>query len=93
MHPLGNPEEQTPITVTDIAQEIVLGYGYSSVELQNTGSNDIYFGKYSTLTSARGGVIYSNGDRKSFESCPTGWKVSVLCASGKTSTLRIIYYI
>jgi hypothetical protein len=90
--PLGNPEEQTPISVTATAAEIEIYYGLRSVEFQNTGSNDVYFGKLSTLTSARGGIIYSNGDRKIFENIPSGWKISFLCETGKTSTLRRIDY-
>ena len=92
-NPLGNPEDQTPLTITDTPQEVTLGYGLSSLEAQNSGNSDIYYGKYSTLTSARGGIIYSAGDRKSWENCPTGWKISFVCATGKTSTLRLIYYV
>jgi hypothetical protein len=92
-NPLGNPEDQDVITVTSAVQTITIGYGLSSLEIQNSGSNDIYYGKADTLTSARGGVIYSNGDRKSWENLPTGWKISIRCATGKTSTLRVIYYV
>jgi hypothetical protein len=88
---LGNPEEQTPLSITDSAQEYQLTHGIQSIEFQNLGNNDIYFGKLSTLTSARGGVIYA-GSYKSFENVGAGWKVSFICASIKTSNLRVIQY-
>jgi len=89
---LGNPEEQDAISVTATAQEVQLTHGLQSIEFQNLGNNDVYFGKLSTLTSARGGVIFSAGGSKTFENVGAGWRISFICASGKTSTLRRIDY-
>lgn len=90
---LGNPEEQAPLSITSTVQEITLTQGLASIEFQNTGTKDVYYGKRSTLTSSRGGIIYGNGDRKSFENIPSGWKISFLTKSGETSTLRQINYV
>lgn len=90
MSVLGNPVPQTPLTITTVAQAISIPHGIISLELQNTGSNDVYFGD-SAVTSAKGGVIYSNGDRKVFENIPSNFTIYVLTASG-SSTLRVIHY-
>jgi len=92
MYSLGNPEEQTPLSITATAQEYQLTHGIQSIEFQNSGTKDVYFGKLSTLTSARGGVIYA-GSNKTFENVGAGWKISFLCATGNTSTLRVIKYL
>jgi hypothetical protein len=88
---LGNPVDQTPISVTATAQEITISYGLKSVEFFNGDSADCYFGCIDTLTSVRGGVIYA-GQSKSFESIPSGWKISFVCAAGKSTTLRRVDY-
>ncbi len=90
--PLGNPEEQTPITITDTATEIIVTHGIQSIEFQNIGDNDVAFGRIDTLTFARGGIIYSSGVNKVFENIPSGWKISFICDTGKTSTLKRIDY-
>lgn len=89
--PLGNPEDQTPISVTGTPAQVQITHGLQSIEFQNLGNNDVYFGKLSTLTSNRGGVIYANGGVKTFENIPAGWKISFVTASG-SSTLRRIDY-
>lgn len=88
--PLGSPIPQTPLTITNTAQQITIPHGIISLELQNTGNVDIYFGD-STVDSTKGGVIYSNGDRKVFETIPSNFTIYVITASA-TSTLRIIHY-
>ena len=91
--PLGNPEDQAALAITDTVQTVTISQGIWSVEFQNTGNKDVYYGKSSTLTSARGGIIYANGDRKSFENVATNWKISFICATGESSTLRQINYV
>ncbi|CAK0754865.1 hypothetical protein CCP1ISM_50011 [Azospirillaceae bacterium] len=90
--PLGSPTQATPLTITDVAQAFTLPHGIISLEFQNTGSNDCYFGDKNVI-STNGGVIYSNGDRKTFETLPSNWTVYLICATGKTTTLRIIKYL
>ena len=91
--PLGNPEEQAVINVTDVVQTVTLTRATTAIEFQNTGTNDVYFGKASTLTSDRGGIIYGNGTYKKFENLPSNWKISFICSSGQTSTIRRIDYV
>lgn len=93
MPPLGNPEEQAALSITDAVQTVTISNAASAVEFQNTQGSDVYFGKASTLTSARGGIIYSGGNYKKFEDIPSGWKISFRCASGQTATLRQINYV
>ena len=90
-NPLGNPEDQASITVTTTAQQVQVTHGLQSIEFINMGNKDIYYGKLSTLTSARGAPIYSQGGRRTFENIPAGWKISFITADG-TSELRILYY-
>lgn len=90
--PLGNPEEQSPQTISDTVTTITLSHGLMSLSVQNIGNNDIVFGKASTLTFARGQKIFSAGGEKSWENLGAGWKISFRCDTGKTSELRITYY-
>ena len=64
--PLGNPEDQATIDVTTEAAEYQVTHGIQSIEFVNMGNNDVYYGKLSTLTSARGAPIFSNGQRRTF---------------------------
>ena len=90
---LGSPEDQTVINVSSTVQTITLDVGLSSIEFQNTGHNRVYYGKASTLTVARGGIIYGKGDRKVFENLPSNWKISFICAKNQTSKLRRLNYV
>ena len=90
--PLGDPKQDTPLTITDVAQVLILPHGIISLEFQNTGSKDCYYGA-SDVTSANGGIIYSGGDRKTFENLPSNWKVYLICAAGLSTTLRVIKYV
>ena len=92
MNPLGNPTQKAVIVVTDVAQTITLTQGLMSMELQNSGQKNCYYGA-SDVTSDNGGILYSAGDRKSWENLASGWKVSLLCKSGETTTLRRIDYV
>lgn len=89
--PLGNPADQSTISVTTTAAETEITVAMSAIEFINMGTQDVYYGKLSTLTSDRGAPISSNGRRRTFENIPAGWKISFLTASG-TSTLRVIHY-
>lgn len=92
--PLGNPEDQTPIAVTQTPAEIIVeNIGFQSIEFVNTGRNDCFYGKLSTLTSVRGAPIFSQGGRRTFENIQSGWKISFVCKTGKTTTLRRINYV
>ena len=90
--PLGSPEEQDVISVDENIITVTITLGLSSIEFQNTGKSDIVFGKASTLTFARGGLIYSQGDRKTFENIQAGWVISFRCDTGKSTSLRQIDY-
>ncbi len=90
--PLGNPTQRTPITVTDVVQTLTVTHGLTSLELQNTGQKDCYFGS-SSVTSSNGSIIFSGGDRKSWESLPSNWQVSVVCKSNEQTILRRVDYV
>lgn len=91
MSVLGNPEDQTTISVTTTPAETQITEKMSAIEFVNMGSVDVYYGKLSTLTSIRGAPIFSNGGRRTFEEIPAGWRISFVTASGG-STLRQIHY-
>lgn len=90
--PLGNPEESDPITITSAITTITITHGLASIEIQNTGNSNVAFGKASTLTYVRGGLIYAQGDRRTFENISAGWTISFRCDTGGTTILRRIDY-
>jgi hypothetical protein len=92
-NPLGNPSDAANITVTDAVTTITVAQGLSSLEIQNSGDNNVAFGKASTLTFARGILLYRQGDRKSWENLTSGWTVSFRCDTGKTTTLKRVDYV
>ena len=89
--PLGNPEDQAAITVTDTATEITIANALSAIEFINMSSKDIYYGKKSTVTTARGGPIFSAGGRRVFENIPSNFKISFIAASGSNELRQINY--
>lgn len=90
--PLGSPVQRTPITIIDVAQAITLPHGIMSIQIQNTGNSDCYVGNAS-VTSANGLILYSQGDRMTFETLPSNFKLYLICESGKTTTVRILDFL
>lgn len=89
--PLGNPEDQSPISVTTVSTEVQITHGLQSIEFVNMGNVDVYYGKLSTLTTVRGAPIFSNGGRRTFENISSGWKISFIVASGTADLRRVDY--
>lgn len=90
--PLGNPTHKTPVSVTSTEITLTITHGFQSIEFQNWSVNDVYFGA-TGVTTANGGRIVANGGSKIFENIPSNWKVTFICASGKTATLQRIDYL
>lgn len=90
-NPLGNPEDQDALTITPVVQEVIVTHGLQSIEFINLGASDVFFGKLSTLTAERGGIIYSNGGTKSFENIPSNWRISFITKTGNSNLRRIDY--
>lgn len=91
--PLGSPTDQATISVTDSLKTITVeNIGLQSIEFVNMGRNDCFYGGTS-VTAAKGAPIFSQGGRRSFEAIPSGWNISFICKSGKTTTLRRINYV
>ena len=89
---LQNPVEQDLVTVTDAGVTVTLDQGLASIEFQNTGSNDCAYGS-ATVTYAKGILLYAAGNPKSFENLPSGWKITFITDTGKTTTLRQVNYL
>ena len=89
-NPLGNPEDQDAINVTNSAAETQITHGLQSIEFVNMSGKDIYYGG-SSVTKDKGAPIFSGGGRRTFEQIPAGWKISFVVASGTAELRRIDY--
>ena len=91
-NPLGNPEDQNTISITDTLNTVTVdNIGLQSIEFVNTGSKDCFYGGTS-VTAAKGAPIFSQGGRRTFENIPSGWNISFICKTGQNTTLRRIDY-
>ena len=86
----GQADHRTAITVTATAQEITPTTSKRTIEMQNTGTNVIYFGG-SGVTSANGLKLFPNST-KVFGNIQDAFSVYVVCAAGETCELRIVEY-
>lgn len=86
----GVVSNRAAITVTAVAQEITIGAGLRSIEIQNTGTDLIYMGG-SGVTDATGIKLFQN-QGKLFMNVKDTFSIYFICAAGKTSTLRVIEY-
>ena len=88
---VGVTSHRTAITVTSTAQEITIGTGKRTIELQNVGTNVIYYGG-SGVTSASGIKLFPN-QSKPFSNVKDSFSIYLVCAAGETAECRIIEYI
>ena len=87
---VGAISHRTAITVTSTAQQITIGSSKNSIELHNSGANNIYYGG-SGVDNTKGIPIFPDEGRIFNKVKPT-FNLYVVCATGETSTLRIIEY-
>ena len=87
---VGAVSNRTAVTVTATAQEITIGSGKRSIEFHNSGGNNIYYGG-SGVTSSTGIPIFTDEGRI-FNKVASTFSIYVVCATGETSTLRIVEY-
>ena len=72
------------------AWELTPTLGKRTIEIQNTGTNEVYFGG-SGVTSATG-IILRPQQGKIFANIQDTFSLYFICAAGETSTLRIVEY-
>ena len=87
---VGAMSHRTALTITQSAQEIIIGSGKTHIEIQNTGANDIFLGGVG-VDSAKGFQLFTDYS-KVFSKVKSTFNFYAICASGKTSTLRIVEY-
>ena len=87
---VGAMSHRTALTINATAQLITIAANKTHMEIQNTGSEDIYLGG-SGVDSAKGQKLFPDY-LKAFNKVKTTFSFYAVCASGKTSTLRITEY-
>ena len=89
---VGAASHRTAVTVDSTAQEITMTAGKRSIELQNTGDKNIYYGG-SGVDSTKGIIIYPT-QTKTYSNVKddASFSLYVVCAALETSTLRIVEY-
>ena len=81
---------RTPITVTSTAQVITPTTGKRTIEMQNTGSNIVYFGGIG-VTSAKGIKFFPNSS-KVFVNVKDSFSIYLVTAAAETAEVRINEY-
>ncbi len=75
------------VTATATRQQITMTSGYRTIELQNVGSNILYYGG-STVTDSNGIRLYPNST-KIFANVKSTFSLYLVCAAGQTTETRI----
>lgn len=88
---IGAMSHRTPLTITDVAQEIVIGANKTHMEIMNIGNNTIYVGGSGVTSSAYGQKIFTDYG-KIFSKVKTTFSFWAVCAAGVTSILAIGEY-
>jgi len=86
----GVATHRTAITITSTAQEVTITTAKRTIEIQNTGTSTIYYGG-TGVTSSNGIQLFPN-QSKIFANVQDTFSIYFVCASGETSTLRIVEY-
>ena len=86
----GAADHRTAITVTSTAAQITLTAGKRTIEINNSGSNVIYYGGIG-VDSDNGIPLFPN-QVKPFANVKNDFSIYVVCATGETSTLRIVEF-
>jgi hypothetical protein len=87
---VGAASHRSPITVNNVAQEITLSANKNTIEIHNSGNDNIYYGG-SGVTSSNGIPLFSDYV-KIFSNCKSTFSIYVVTATGETSTLRVVEY-
>lgn len=87
---IGAMSNRDAVSVSDSAAQITIGGNKTSIEIQNTGSKIIYYGG-SGVTSTTGIKLFPNQIRI-FNKVKSTFNFYHICASGESSTLRVVEY-
>jgi len=87
---VGVASHRTAITVNSTAQEITIATGKRTIEIQNSGTNIIYYGG-AGVTSANGLKLFP-GQTKPFSNVKDTFSIYLVCATGETSEGRLCEY-
>lgn len=87
---IGAVSNRAAAPVTDARQEITIGAGKNSIEIENSGGKIIYYGG-NGVTSANGVRLFPNRI-KIFTKVKGDFSIFLVCATGETSARRIAEY-
>lgn len=87
---VGVASNRSAISVTASAQEITITVGNRTIELQNTGSSNIYYGG-SGVDDTDGLKLFPN-QTKIYANVKDDFSVYIVTATGETSTCRVVEY-
>ena len=88
---VGAASHRTAITVTATEQEITPTSGKRTIELHNTGTKIVYYGG-TGVDDSDGGRLYANDPPKIFSNVKSTFSIYLVCATGESSTVRIVEY-
>lgn len=86
----GKADHRTALTINATAQELTPTTGKRTIEIQNTGTVRVYIGG-AGVTSTNGIILFPNQSRV-FANIQDTFSIYLVCASGETSTLRVLEY-
>ena len=87
---VGITTHRTAITVTSTAQAITVTVGKRTIEIQNLGTKNIYYGG-SGVTSLNGIRVFPS-QTKVFANVKDTFSIYLVTASGDTADTRIVEY-
>ena len=87
---VGAVSNRATVSVTSTAAELTPTTGKRTIEIQNTGTNEVYYGG-SGVDDTTGIIIRPQGG-KIFANVKDSFSIYFVCSSGETSTLRVVEY-
>ena len=87
---VGAMSNRAVVSITAVAQQISIAAGKNTIEIQNTGNNEIYIGGSSVDDTT--GIILRPQQTKAWANVKSTFSFYVVCAATETSTLRIAEY-
>ena len=87
---VGEATNRTAITINDTAQQLTIALNKRTIEIQNVGSNVIYYGGPG-VTSSDGIKLFPN-QVKPFSNVSDSFSIYLVCAAAETSELRVAEY-
>ncbi len=88
---ISSPKCETNVSVTNTAELVTLLAPKKTIEIYNSGSSSIYYGD-STVDGDNLGIPIIPGETKIFSAVENGFSVYLVCATGESSTARLITY-